>query len=493
MQESELTISLHDLLLENQKQKAEIAYLKQELANLKRLIFGKKSERFIPADSNQLDMELDGCEKLAVTEPETETITYERHTVSAKNKPSRNVLPAHLRREEIVIQPDEDITGLSKIGEEITEELEYTPGTLHVNRYVRPKYARPNGACPEHGRREGVVIGMLPNRAIEKGIPGPGLLAHVLVSKFVDHLPVYRQAQMLKRQGVEIARSTIGDWIKYSCEALQPLHSLHREKVLAASYLMADETPIRVLDYTSAKKSHLGYFWVYFDPVNKQALFDYRRGRGREGPAECLENFSGLLQNDGYQAYEQFEARQDITLFSCWAHARRYFDKAQDNDPERARYALTEIQKLYAVEREARENELSYADRQEMRKNTALPVLEKLESWLRQNHLTTLPESAIGKAITYALKRWDKLTRYVMHGQVEIDNNLIENAIRPVALGRKNYLFAGSHAGAERAAMIYSLVATAKLRGIEPFAWLRHTLSKIADHPHKKLAELLPN
>ncbi|MDQ7064323.1 MAG: IS66 family transposase [candidate division KSB1 bacterium] len=470
-----------ELVAQNTRLQSENAFLKQELAQLKRLIFGQKRERFIPADSNQLDMAIATAPE---PEPETETITYTRRKQDKPQKPSRHVLPAHLPRDVVVIEPKEDTTGLKKIGETITEELEYTPATLRVTRYVRPKYAKPNG--------DGILIGVLPSRPIEKGKPGPGLLAHVTISKYVDHLPLYRQSQMLERQGVVIPRSTLGDWIAAVCDILEPLHALHIESVLASLYLMADETPIRVLDYHTKGRCHLGYHWAYYDPLNKQALFDYRQGRGREGPTDCLKNFAGLLQTDGWQAYEVFEANERIVLVACWAHARRKFTEALDNDPERAKYALAEIQKLYAIERHARDAELSHADRQALRQQQARPILNHLETWLRQNHLTTLPESKIGKAITYALKRWDRLTRYVEYGQVEIDNNLVENAIRPLALGRKNYLFAGSHEGARRAAMLYSLLTTAKLHGIEPFAWLRDVLDRIADHPHKHLKDLLP-
>lgn len=468
---------------ENAALRSRVAYLEQELAQLKRLLFGQKRERFIPADNHQMVIALDDEPQPAPT-PETEEIAYTRRKKPEKNKPSRNALPAHLPRDVVVIEPEEDTSGMQKIGEEITEELEYTPATLRVTRFIRPKYARPNG--------DGVVIAALPNRPIEKGKAGPGLLAYVTISKFVDHLPLYRQSQMLKRQGVEIPRSTLGDWVTAVCDILEPLHALHRDKTLTASYLMADETPIRVLDYHQKGKSHLGYYWAYYDPLGKQVLFDYRQGRGREGPKACLKNFTGLLQTDGWQAYEVFEDSEEIVLFSCWAHARRKFSEAMENDPERANYALVEIQKLYKIEREAREDVLSHAARRKLRQEHALPILKELETWLRHNHLTTLPESRIGKAITYALKRWDKLVRYVEYGQVEIDNNLVENAIRPIALGRKNYLFAGSHEGARRAAMLYSLLATAKLHGIEPFAWLRDVLDRIADHPHKRLADFLP-
>jgi len=476
-------LTYDELLAQNARLQSENAYLKQELDQFKRLIFGPKRERFVPADSNQLDMDID-AETLAAPERPIEKITYSRRRKVEKSKPSRNALPAHLPRDTVVIEPQENTEGLQKIGELVTEELDYTPATLRVTRYVRPKYAKPEG--------DGVLIGVLPNRPIEKGKAGPGLLAHITISKFVDHLPLYRQSKMFERQGVSLSRSTLGDWVTAVCDILRPLFERQRDKVLSAGYLMADETPIRVLDYHTKGKSHLGYHWVYYDPLGKRVLFDYRVGRGREGPKACLEKFTGLLQTDGWQAYDTFENRKDITLLSCWAHARRHFTQALENDRERAQYALSKIQKLYQFERQAREDHLSHDARKALRQEQAKPILIELETWLRQNHLTTLPQSKIGKAISYALKRWDKLQRYVEYGQVEIDNNLVENAIRPVALGRKNYLFAGSHEGARRAAMLYSLLSTAKLHGIEPFAWLRDVLDRIADHPHKKLQDLLP-
>lgn len=476
-----------ELAAENAALKAKIALLEDELAALKKLIFGTKSERFVPAENGeQLDLGLNGAPPATPPEPETETVVYERQKPQKKggNPPSRQALPAHLPRTDIIIEPDEDTSGMKRIGEEVTEELEYKPPTLFVNRYIRPKYARPD--------ENGVATGLLPSRPIEKGIAGAGLLAHITISKFVDHLPLYRQSKMFERQGIVIPRSTLGDWISATCTTLEPLFNLHREQVLSAHYLMADETPIRVLDFNNKGKAHLGYFWVYYDPLAKRALFDYRQGRGREGPVECLENFQGALQTDGYRVYEAFGKRDGVILYCCMAHARRKFAEARENDRPRAEYVLAEMQKLYAVERRARESDLSYEERQKLRREEALPVLDSLKTWLEENYPKILPKSAIGKAVAYALARWSKLCRYVEDGRIEIDNNLVENAIRPVALGRKNYLFAGSHTGAERAAMLYSLLSTAKANGVEPFAWLRDVLARIADHPRKNLAELLP-
>jgi transposase len=322
---------------------------------------------------------------------------------------------------------------MTKIGEEITEELDYEPGLLFVNCYIRPKYARADG--------NGIIISPLPSRPIEKGIAGPGLLAHLAISKYLDHLPLYRQRQQFKRQGVDLSDSTVGDWIKATCELIMPLYNLHKEELLKRSYLMADETPIRVLDGQRKGQSHTGYFWVYYDPLNKEALFDYRQSRSRAGPVEMLANFQGHLQVDGYNGYDETGRRDGITLLGCMAHARRYFEKALPNDKKRAAWMLEEIRLLYMIERFARNQRLTFEERLALRRENALPIMTEMRAWLDHEKLQVLPKSQMGKAIGYMLTFWERLLLYMEDGRFEIDNNLVENAIRPIALGRKNYLF----------------------------------------------------
>lgn len=464
---------------------AEVMRLRAELAQLRRLIFGQKRERFVPlVNSSQLDIGL--AEPPTASAPvKTERVEYTRAKPSGPSTPPRrNPLPASLPRQEIVIEPTEDISGMKKIGADITEELEYTPGKLFVKRYVRPKYARPEG--------DGVVIAAMPSRPIDKGIAGPGLLAQVLISKYVDHLPLYRQRQQFRRQEVELAESTMCDWVKASGELLKPLYEALRGELLRESYLMADETPIRVLDSSQPGKCHLGYHWVYYAPLVKLAYFDYQPSRSRDGPQQMLKNFAGHLQTDGYAAYETITCRPEVTALGCMAHARREFVEAKDNDPARADWMLSHMQQLYQIERQAREANLSPDERYRLRQESARPILLAIKAWLDQQVREVLPKSVMGKAIGYTLGQWPKLERYISDGRFEIDNNLIENAIRPVALGRKNYLFAGSHEGARRAALIYSLVSTAKQHGVEPFAYLKDVLSRIADSPHRHVDQLLP-
>jgi len=478
------TVLLQQLQLQNRSLLHEISYLKQEVAQLRRLIFGQKRERHIPAGSGQqLDMGLG--DTVIEQEIQVEQISYQRKKVRPKPAPhGRGALPAHLVRHDRIIEPDEDTSNLQKIGEEITEELDYKPGSLFVNRYIRPKYARPDGS--------GVVIAALPSRPIEKGIPGAGLLAHVAISKFLEHQPLYRQKQHFKRQGVTLSDSTLGDWITYTYEILMPLYALHKERLLKRRYLMADETPIKVLDRHKKGRSHTGYFWVYYDPLGREALFDYRENRNREGPNERLADFQGHLQVDGYKGYDETGRREDITLLGCMAHARRYFEKALSNDKKRASWMLEKIRLLYMIERFAKNHQLSYEERRSLRQEHALLIMTGMRDWLDREKLEVLPRSLMGKAIGYMLTFWDRLKRYLDDGRFEIDNNLVENAIRPVALGRKNYLFAGSHNGAERAAILYTLISTAKLHGHDPYEYLKDVISRIADHPYNRLEDLLP-
>lgn len=480
-----ITWEMYDQLVsENREIRAENLYLKQELAQLKRMIFGTKSERYIGNDPSQLNLGLD-VETVEPPERETEQITYTRSkSDNKKGSAIRLALPSHLHREEHIIEPEEDITGARRIGEVVTEVLEYTPGKFYVERYVRPKYV--------FAKEERIVIGELPSLPIPRGNAGPGLLAHLLISKFVDHLPFYRQVQQFKRQDIDIAESTISGWFTASCRLLEPLYDRLVTRVRQSSYLMADETPIPVQTNDKPGSTHKGYHWVYYAPLEKLVCFDYRKSRGRDGPEKFLESFRGTLQTDGYNAYDIYEKKYGIILHGCMAHARRKFENSKENDPKRAEYVLERMKKLYMTEREARENNLSFEKRKELRAEQSLPVLQELEKWMKEQLPDVLPKSSIGQAIAYTLGLWNRLTRYIENGQVEIDNNLIENSIRPVALGRKNYLFAGSHDAAQHAAMIYSFLGTCKINNVEPYSWLKETLTRIPGHSIQKLDELLP-
>lgn len=477
--------------LHNNELQVAVTTLQQQLAQLQKMIFGSKHERFVPSDANpsQLSLGIEAETVATCSLTDAKKISYVKTNVSVEQKPllhpGRMKLPEHLRREEIIIEPAEDITACKRMGEEITEVLEYEPGELFVKKYVRPKYAMPENA--------GVVIGELPSRPLEKAMAGPGLLAQIVIDKYVDHLPLYRQMQRFERGGVKLPYSTLTDWVGSTCRLITPLYEALKTEVLKTSYLHADETPIKVMDKDTKGQTHRGYFWVYQNSTQKLVFFDYQESRGREGPCGILEDFKGYLQTDGYSAYELFDKKEGITLVNCMAHARRMFNEALQNDEARASYAMEQIQALYAVERDAKEQGLSFKERKHLREQRSVPVLETLGSWMKAQYMEVTPKSAIGKALAYSIERWDRLSLYTKDGMLNIDNNPVENSIRPVAVGRKNYLFAGSHEAAQRSAMLYSLLGTCKMHGIEPYTWLRDVLQNICDHPINRIHELLPH
>lgn len=477
------------LLSENLTLESRVADLQFRIDQINRLLYGAKRERFVKnADENQMTLPFE-VETEQEPEKQQETITYVRNKTKRVNHPGRMTLPSHLPVKEVVIEPQEDTTGMKCIGKEITEQLDFTPAKLSVIRYIRPKYIKleDDQTLTHKG-----VIGKLPVFPIEKCMASPALLAQILVDKFVDHLPVYRQLERFKREGISISSSTINGWQESVSNLLWPLYENLKRRILAQGYLQADETPIQVLEKTKKGKTHRGYYWIYHSPLEKSVLFDYQIGRSREGPLLLLKDFTGYLQSDGFIVYDFIAKRKEIVHLNCMAHARRGFDKAKDYDKEKAEYALDMFQKLYAIEQQAREENLSPAERYELRLEKALPVLNELGKWMVETYKTSRPKSPIGKAVAYCLPRWDNLLNYLLDGSLEIDNNLAENAIRPIALGRKNYLFAGSHRGAERAAMFYSFFGTCKKNNVNPYEWLKKVLEVIPEYKVNILHELLP-
>ena len=491
-------IATPDLLLEVEKLRSEnhqkdlrITKLEHQLNQLLRHIYGHKSEKF-PVDPQQIKLGLE-MPVVEAVEKKKETITYQRTKPSSNNNhKGRLVLPEHLPRVDQIILPLEDVTGLKKIGEEITERLECDPGKLFVTRFIRYKYAKENN--------DGIIIADLPSSPIEKGKAGASILALIIIQKYVDHLPLYRQIEQFKRMGIDIPSSTMNDWVRTGAELIAPLYQTLVNRILQSHYLQVDETRIQVMDrdekarpnnLSGRAKTHRGWYWTYRDPLTGLVFFDYHESRGRAGPSEMLKDFNGYLQTDGYEVYNRFDKKQ-ITHIHCMAHARRYFEQALDNDRELASHALKEIQKLYAVEKYCRENNYDIFQRLDLRQEKSVAVLQSIHLWLKEKITVVTPSSAIGKAISYALPRWERLMLFAYDGRLEIDNNLVENSIRPIAIGRKNYLFAGSHESAKNAAMFYSLLGTCKLKGIEPFSWLKSIFEILPDYKANRLEELLP-
>jgi transposase len=473
---------------------SEIEHLKLLLAKLQRMQFGRKSEK-LTQQIEQLELRLEELESRpakSASQPESRSVSS--LLISTPAKPVRRPLPDHLPRQMQRHEPKEsacpDCGGkLCKLGEDVSEMLEYVPASFFVVRHVRPKLS-----CTKCNH---IVQAAAPTRPIERGIAGPGLLAHVLVSKYADHLPLYRQAEIYARQDIELERSTLADWVGATSQLVEPLIEVLRRYVTAAGKLHADDTPVPVLAPGNGK-TKTGRLWTYVRddrPAGNGAppavWFAYSPDRKGEHPEQHLREFRGTLQADAYAGFNQLYENGRIQEAACWAHVRRkFFDLQQAHASPVASEALERIAALYGIEKEIRGRPAE--ERQQIRNTRAKPLLESLRQWFE----TTLPKlsrkSETTAAIRYALSRWNALARYGDDGHIEIDNNAAERALRAVALGRKNYLFAGSDTGGERAAAIYSLIGSAKLNGLDPEAYLREVLSCIADHPITRIEELLP-
>jgi len=415
-----------------------IASLNHELANLKKLLFGSRQERFVPesvsgqAVQGSLGLHEDIVEACKITAATKVTRQPSQAEVITQRKvhPGRMKLPDHLRREVIVLEPGKDVTGLKRLGYEITEVLEYKPGELFVKQFLRPIYVQSVPLAETL-----FITASLPGRMLEKCLAAESLLAQMVVDKYLDHLPIHRQLQRFERLGVTIPQSTSNDWMKNVLTSLTGLYEFHKKQVLNNTYIHADETTIKVQDENKKGKTHLGYYWAYHDSENKLVLFDYRPGRGREGPKEILKNFTSYLQTDGYGVYDDFDKKPAITLLHCMAHARRKFTESLDSDATRARYVLEQMQLLYAVERHIKQEAMLPNQIVSLRQLESIPVLNTLKAWMLDEMTKVLPKSPIGQAIAYSLQRWDKLSLYTTNARLQIDNNPVERAIRPVAIG----------------------------------------------------------
>ena len=469
----------------------QIEHLKLVIEKLRRRIFGVKSEKIV-IQLEQLELHL---EELESSQAEMEA-AVERVTPAEepKSRSRRKPLPEHLPREVVTHLPHGDCCPdcggpLRQFGHDVTEQLEYIPESFKVIRHVRPKFA-----CSGCDR---VVEAPAPSRPIERGLAGPGLLAHVLVSKFADHLPLYRQSEIYARQGVEIERSTLAGWVGGASDLLSPLVDAIQKHVLAGSKLHADDTPIPVLAPGSGK-TKTGRLWTYVrddrpagEDTAPAVWFAYSEDRKGEHPRQHLKRFKGGRQADAYAGFHHLYGDGAIYEVACWAHARRKFHEihAIHASPTTTE-ALERIRDLYVIEDQIRGKPADL--RLTIRQTRARPLLDDFRKWMEKTLCSLSSKSETAGAIRYALSRWRALTRYTEDGHLEIDNSAAERALRAVALGRKNYLFAGSDAGGDRAAAIYSLIGSAKLNGLDPELYLRTVLAKIADHPISRIEELLP-
>jgi transposase len=471
----------------------QVEHLKLVIEKLRRMIFGAKSEKVIvQVEQFELQLEEAETEQASAEEKLQEPVAVTKPLPKAR--PSRKPLPAHLPREVVTHHPDQnccpDCGGqLRNFGEDVAEILEYIPANFKVIRHVRPKFA-----CKQCER---VVEAPAPSRTIERGLAGPGLLAHVLVAKYADHCPLFRQSEIYAREGVDLDRSTLAGWVGAASEVLAPLVDALRRHVLSATKIHADDTPVPVLAPGNGK-TRTGRLWTYVrdersagENTAPAVWFAYSPDRKGEHPRQHLKNFKGALQADAYAGFHHLYGDGAIYEVACWAHARRKF---HDIHVVHASPITTEtihrIGALYGIEEEVRGKPAEL--RREIRQARAKPLLDDLQSWMEKSLRQLSAKSETAGAIRYALSHWRALTRYVDDGLLEIDNSAAERALRAVALGRKNYLFCGSNSGGERAAAIYSLVGTAKLNGLDPEAYLRQVLIRIAEHPINRIEERLP-
>jgi transposase/uncharacterized protein (DUF1810 family) len=466
-----------------------IEKLKHELAGLRRYRFGSHSEAL-----NQLELTLEEEEIVrAVEAPSGDESTDQAVDDKPKRKPHRNPLPGHLHRNEQMLSPGDECSAcggsLKTLGEDITEELEYIPGRFVVNRIIRPRKA-----C---SRCEAICQSPLPPRPIEKGRPGPGLLAHVLVNKYADHSPLYRQSQIFAREGIDLNRSTLADWVGTSAALLEPLADAIRRHVFSGQAIFADDTPVKLLSPGSGK-TKTARLWAYVrderpwaSEASPAAFYRFSRDRKGERPAEHLKDYTGWMHADGYSGFNELFRSGRIHEVACMAHIRRKLvDVFKSQGSVIAEEAIKRIAALYGIEKEVRGQSPEY--RAAIRQEKAKPLLDDLEHWLSDQLPKISSKSELAKAIRYALTRIKKLRPYIDHGILEIDNNSAERSMRCVALGRKNYLFMGSEGGGKSAAIAYTLIETAKLNGVNPQAWLTDVLGRIADHKITRLDELLP-
>lgn len=497
-------LSLKDA--EISQKNAEIKKLSNTLLWLRRKVFGKMSEKNLPLDPDQLllfDQEHLTDEERARLDKEVEAAEQQMtKTITVKVKPSRRDLDTTgLPTEVIDIYPDgtTDENGKLKdeyveIGTDESSRLEHIAAKTYIKKTVIHKVmlkSDSNNKTPEDRR---IICARLPLAPVNRCMAGASVLADIIIGKFMYHLPFYRQIQQYKESGITISDSTMGGWYEAAVEKLKLLYDILRQHILQSEYIQIDESVLPVID-SEKHKARKGYEWCVRDAIRGAVMFYYDRGsRGGKVAREILGAYKGAVQCDGYDAYDQFEKNDNITVYGCWAHARRKFVDALNENNRLATEALCFIRKIYKVESDADKAGLNADELKEQRLKISYPTIRLFETWMKETYLKVLPNSKMGDAIEYTYSLLPRLSRYVNDGRINIDNNLIENTIRPLALGRKNYLFCGNDASAYRAAIVYSLISTCKAADVDPRTWMEDVLRKIPyyQRDQRDLAELLP-
>lgn len=487
----------------------EIKKLTDQLAWFRQKYFSKSSEKFIKEDPNQRKLDFDGLEILpeevtAVKEADKQIAEYERRkVVREKKKPVRLPIPEGLRREIEVIEPEGLQADWVRIGVEVTEILEHKPGELYVRRIERPKYAVKQAVNevsvtgqPEQEDSSTIAVAAMPLLPLPRSNAGPSLLAELMMNKYYFHLPFYRQIAMLKMTGFHLPQSTLNGWFQGSSDLLRALYLRLKDIVLASDYIQVDESTVPVID-NEKHKTRKAYLWMVRSVMDDLVFFHYDKGsRAQKVVVDLLKDFKGAIQTDGYSAYSIYERKKGVLLLSCWAHARRKFHESLQEDKNGAEYALEQIGKLYKVEQMADDQDLDFEQRSELRKRLAYPIMRAFEKWIVAYHPKAIPGGRMSKALSYTYNLFERLSRYHLDGRYLPDTNLAENAIRPLAVGRKGYLFCGNHDAAENAAIMYSLLGCCKASDVNPREWLTDVFSKIASYNanyNLDLSDLLPH
>lgn len=475
---------IRELLATTRQQRRSIDHVEHKLDQLLRRLYGPRADKIHPDQSLLF-------EEPPPPEPQFVIVEAPRESPSVARPRGHGckALPANLRRETVVIDiPDIDKLTIggrwTQVGEEVSEKLDYVPSSLFVRRTVRPKYVVRFDTKPDE-----LKIADLPPEALPKSKAAPGLVADVVVSKCVDHLPLYRQEQRYARQGVELSRSTLCGWLAEAADVLTPLYLLLKARALATNVVHTDDTPIPVQD-PEREHCRTGRIWAYISKGG--VVYDATEDRCRDGPLQFLQGFRGYLQCDAYAGYDELfrTARGAVVEVGCWAHARRKFVEAEKTSPALAHEALARIRQLYAVEHEAKD--LDAPDRAALRQEKSQPLLDALKDWLDREHRLAIPKTPVADALTYTLNQWAALNVFVTDGELAIDNNAAERAIKPFAIGRKNWLFFGSDRGGQVLATLASFTATCQLGKLNPWTWLRDTLTRLPMTPADQLASLLP-
>jgi transposase len=477
--------------------------LKQQIEMLQRKIWGKSSEKYIPEDPQQRRLDFEGLELLPeekelATSAKEEIEQYKtiRVRVEDKSHPVRKPLPESLPREETHIYPENiNPENWTELAPEITEVLERDPARWYVRRIIRHKYVLKDKSLDQDVEKQ-IITAPMPVLPIAKSYAGATLLADIIIDKYVNHLPFYRQIQMFKQQGISIAPATINGWFGDVADLLRPAYYRLKELVLASGYIQSDETTIPIINNEKHKTIN-GYIWMIRAVTEDLVFFHYDYGsRAQKVALQLFKDYQGVIQTDGYAVYDIYENKKGVLPIGCWAHARRKFEEALKEDNFRASYALNQIGLLYKVERRADKENLSDEERSELRSRLSYPIMVAFEKWILGEYPKVLPKGRIGKALRYTYNIYHKLTRYHLDGKLKIDNNLGENAIRPIALGRKNWLFCGNHGAAENAAIMYSMLGCCKAHEVNFRDWLVFFLNNIHKYDNdytKDLAELLPH